>query len=173
MAATAFRKTENASWKKVREILAQLQEKYGLAYAGVPRTVADAQKIVKENAGFVILKNAGEAFYEPAVRSRFGAFDVNGEILDLNATLVYGLTEEFTYQHYVTFCKEFETLIGRTVKLASKKTDKWIKFKYTLIEKPFPETFEINPGPIDVLKEDEKAIKIQPQLNGQEEFQIF
>ena len=93
MAATAFRKTENASWKKVRDILAQ--------------------------------------------------------------------------------CKEFDTLIGRTVKLASKKTDKWIKFKYTLIEKPFPETFEINPGPIDVLKEDEKAIKIQPQLNGQEEFQIF
>lgn len=32
MAATAFRKTENASWKKVRDILAQLQEKYGLAY---------------------------------------------------------------------------------------------------------------------------------------------
>lgn len=62
MAATAFRKTENASWKKVRDILAQLQEKYGLAYAGVPRTAADAQKIVKENAGFVILKNAGEAF---------------------------------------------------------------------------------------------------------------
>lgn len=86
------------AWEIAQEILAEMQEKYKLAYCGIP-TLDEAKKIVKENHGFVFLKNTGASYHEPALDEYVGLFNTTDGAKVANVTLIYGTSPVFTYQH--------------------------------------------------------------------------
>ena len=157
--------TSNATWKIAQEILAEMQDKYKLAYCGIP-TLDEAKKIVKENNGFVFLKNSGASYHEPIWDEHVGLFNTPDGAKAGNVTLVYGTSPVFTYQHYVTFCREFYYKLIRHIMLKNRS-------KIELVENNFPKVFELKFEGAKRLPSNAKARTLKPQLNGQEQFQLF
>lgn len=159
---------KKAFWTIAMDILADMQEQYGLAYAGVPDDPFEARHIAKHVDGFVILKSASDSFHDPIISGTMGTFMVNGKIRQGDMALYYGLTPQFTYQDYVAFCKEFNQRLKQIVDQIVNTNV--VTYNYELVEKPFPAVFELKSNRNRPLPENAWLGTVRAKRNGQGEF---
>ena len=159
---------KKAFWTIAMDILAELKEQYGLAYAGVPVDPFEARHISKHVDGFVILKNAGDSFHEPLVTATMGTFKVEGQIRQGDMALIYSLTPEFTYQDYVRFANEFYQRLNQI--LSTIINTNAVSHNYVLTENPFPKVFELKSTRNRPLPENAWLGTVRAKRNGQGEF---
>ena len=150
-------------WAQALVILENMKEKYGLDFCG-PATPKEAEKVVKRNKGYVLIKNNGYDYLPQNLESSVGVAKMGKRNIACDLSLYYGLTPTFTYQHYITFCREF-----------SYRLNQMGKTKYPICEGDFPYEAGIFPTNSEAYssgldEEDDNTKKFQNQLNDQSEF---